>query len=78
MHKFFAGVVVVLLAGLAAPSYAAVLPQEPPMGKLRLGQRMLVDDGTCPKGQVLEVIGGDHRKVGGAQMIERRRRCIPR
>ena len=26
---------------------------------------MLVDDGTCPSGQIKEVIGGNHVKVGG-------------
>jgi hypothetical protein len=26
---------------------------------------VLVDDGTCPSGQIKEVIGGNHVKVGG-------------
>jgi Family of unknown function (DUF6719) len=67
-------------AGLAAQTATAatVLKQEPAMGKLREGQRVLVDDGSCPRGQILEVIGGNHVKVGGTKHIERQRRCIRR
>jgi hypothetical protein len=72
----------VLAAGLTFALTAAVsaqiLKREPPLGKLKLGQRVLVDDGTCPPGRIKEVIGGDHVKAGGKQQIERRRRCIPR
>jgi hypothetical protein len=57
---------------------ATVLKAEPPMGALKPGQRVLVDDGSCPRGQIRELIGGDHYKVGGRNAIERRRRCIPR
>jgi Family of unknown function (DUF6719) len=75
-------VAMILAAGLASAfagtATAAILKQEPPLGKLKYGQRVLVDDGTCPRGQIKEVIGGDHVKVGGKRRIERRRRCIPR
>jgi hypothetical protein len=57
---------------------AATLKKEPAMGALRQGQRALVDDGTCPKGQIKEVIGGNHSSVGGNAQIHRTRRCIPR
>ncbi|MCC6889992.1 MAG: hypothetical protein IT536_15785 [Hyphomicrobiales bacterium] len=60
------------------PADAEIIKREPAMGKLKLGQRVLVDDGRCPKGQIMEVIGGDHVRAGGTQQIERRRRCIPR
>ena len=74
---------IAVLAGFAAfatddAAAAAVLKAEPPMGALKPGQRVLVDDGSCPKGQILELIGGDHYKVGGRNAIERRRRCIRR
>jgi hypothetical protein len=65
-------------AAAVAPAAAEILKREPAMGKLKLGQRVLVDDGRCPKGQIMEVIGGDHVKAGGTQNIERTRRCIPR
>ena len=69
----------VLLAGaLTTASAAQVLKKEPPMGKLREGERVLVDDGKCPAGQIMEVTGGNHIKVGGKKQIERSRRCVPR
>jgi hypothetical protein len=63
---------------LTVTAQAETLKREPAMGKLKLGQRVLVDDGRCPAGQIMEVIGGDHVKAGGTQQIERKRRCIPR
>jgi hypothetical protein len=41
---------------------------------LRLGQRIKVDDGTCPAGQVKEVSGAKMTPAG----VERTRKCIPR
>jgi hypothetical protein len=63
---------------MAGPATAQVLKREPAMGKLQEGERVLVDDGTCPRGQIKEVVGGNHVKVGGTKYIERRRQCIPR
>ena len=57
---------------------AEVLKREPPMGALKEGQVVLVDDGTCPKGQIKRVVGGNHIKVGGSKLIERTRSCVPR
>jgi hypothetical protein len=73
-------VAVVLAVGLGAAtaSLGQTLRREPPMGKLREGERVLVDDGRCPSGQIMEVIGGNHVKVGGNKHIERTRRCIAR
>ena len=36
-----------------------VLSQEPAIGKLPLGASVLVDDGTCPTGQIKQVVGGN-------------------
>jgi hypothetical protein len=41
---------------------------------LRLGQRIQVDDGTCPQGQIKEVSGARM----GPNGVERARQCIPR
>ena len=70
----------VLLSSCAtfAAATAETLSREPPMGALKEGQRVLVDDGTCPHGQIKEVVGGNHVKAGGWKHIERRRRCIAR
>jgi hypothetical protein len=50
-----------------------VLSREPPSGALSPGTRVLVDDGTCPTGQIKEVIGGNDTRG-----TRRKRRCIPR
>jgi hypothetical protein len=39
-----------------------------------LGQRVLVDDGTCPAGQIKEVSGAQMTTSG----VLRIRKCIPR
>ena len=78
-HLFcFTFMLAMALGGVAQPAFAQILKAEPAMGKLREGQVVLVDDGTCPKGQIKEVTGGNHVKVGGTKQIERSRRCIPR
>ena len=48
------------------------------MGQLREGQVVLVDDGSCPAGQIKQVTGGNHVKAGGFKQIVRTRTCIPR
>jgi len=79
MRSFFLlAVCAVLAAALSASVNAEVLKREPKMGALKPGQRVLVDDGRCPAGQIAEVIGGDHIKVGGMGTTKRTRRCIPR
>jgi hypothetical protein len=41
---------------------------------LRLGQRVMVDDGSCPAGQIKEVSGSQMTATGVAAT----RKCIPR
>lgn len=62
----------------AVPLLAQGLKSEPPMGGLREGQRVLVDDGTCGRGKIKEVIGGNHVKSAGFKQVARIRRCISR
>ena len=63
-----------ILAMLTTPAFAQkVLKAEPPDGGLAMGKRVLVDNGSCPSGQVLQVIGGDKVK-----RIARQRQCVPR
>ncbi|WJR75254.1 DUF6719 family protein [Bradyrhizobium sp. NP1] len=50
------------------------VPNEQAIVDLRLGQRVQVDDGTCPQGQIKEVSGAKMGPTG----IERARRCVPR
>src|SRR5262249_56986669 len=58
----------------------------PRQDKLPAGQRVLVDDGSCPAGQIKEVVGGSNLKTvnvgcGGLATVSRggshrQRRCI--
>ncbi len=68
--------IAIMLAATPAP--AQVLQREPPMGALTDGQTVLVDDGRCPRGQVMQVVGGNHVKAGGFKQIVRTRSCVPR
>jgi hypothetical protein len=68
-----------LLGGFAwlapAPSaMAAQVSREQEIVDLRLGQRILVDDGSCPTGQIKEVLGAQMTTTG----VVRTRSCIPR
>ena len=67
-----------LLAALFAATAAHALGQqvgrEEEITDLRLGQRILVDDGTCPAGQIKEVSGAKMTPQG----IARARKCIAR
>jgi aspartyl protease family protein len=58
-------------AARAANISAETVTHEPPADALRTGQTVLVDDGSCPAGQIKQVIGGD-RTAGH----ERERKCI--
>jgi hypothetical protein len=63
-----------LLVTLTAPSLAQYVGREQDITGLRLGQRVLVDDGTCPAGEVKEVSGAKMTATG----VTPARKCIPR
>jgi len=50
-----------------------ILNAEPGIGQLPTGAKVLVDDGTCPVGQIKQVVGGN---VTTGQL--RLRSCVPR
>ena len=56
------------------PARAQYVGREQNIVNLRLGQRVLVDDGTCPAGQVKEVSGSKMTPTG----VIAARKCIPR
>lgn len=64
----------ILAAILIAPAKAQYIGREQDITDLRLGQRVMVDDGTCPAGQVKEVSGAKMTSAG----VERARQCVPR
>ena len=66
----------ILLATIAAPALAQTqhVGREQDIVGLRLGQRILVDDGTCPAGEVKEVSGARMTPSG----VTPARKCVPR
>jgi hypothetical protein len=72
MHRVLLGGL--LAAGFSAPSSAQYVGREQDITDLRLGQRVMVDDGTCPAGQVKEVSGARMSDTG----VVRTKKCVPR
>jgi hypothetical protein len=62
------------LAALATSAMAEQVSREQDITDLRLGQRILVDDGSCPAGQIKEVSGARMTAEG----ILRVQKCVPR
>jgi hypothetical protein len=62
------------LAALATSAIAQQVSREQDIVDLRLGQRVLVDDGSCPAGQIKEVSGARMTATG----ILRVQKCVPR
>jgi hypothetical protein len=56
------------------PARAQYVGREQDIVGLRLGQRVMVDDGTCPVGQVKEVSGAKMTPTG----VIAARKCVPR
>jgi len=63
-----------LAAGLTPSAQATTFSREQDVVDLKLGQRVKVDDGTCPPGQVKEVSGAKMTESG----VARARKCVPR
>jgi hypothetical protein len=64
------------LAAFALAQFAAAqqVGREQDIVNLRLGQRIRVDDGTCPAGQIKEISGSKMTPAG----VERTRKCVQR
>ncbi|MBW7963938.1 DUF6719 family protein [Bradyrhizobium sp. BR 10261] len=61
-------------SALASAGYATTVGREQDIVDLKLGQRVQVDDGTCPAGQVKEVRGSKMTDKGVARTAS----CVPR
>ena len=59
---------------VATAALAQQFSREQDIPDLRLGQRVLVDDGSCPAGQIKEVLGSQMTTSG----VLRTRKCIQR
>ena len=62
------------VAALATSAMAEQVSREQDIVDLRLGQRIIVDDGSCPPGEIKEISGARMTVTG----ILRVRKCIPR
>ena len=62
------------LFALVQAATAQQVGREQDIVNLRLGQRVKVDDGTCPAGQIKEVSGAKMIAAG----VVHTRKCIPR
>jgi hypothetical protein len=63
-----------VLCVLASPTMADQVSREQDIADLRLGQRIQVDDGSCPPGEIKEVSGAKMTAAG----ILRVQKCVPR
>jgi hypothetical protein len=62
------------LCAFAPAAMAEQVAREQDIVNLRLGQRILVDDGSCPAGHIKEVSGAQMTATGTVAV----RKCIPR
>jgi hypothetical protein len=63
-----------LTLSTAAGAQQAIVSREQDIADLRLGQKVMVDDGSCPAGQIKEVQGAQMTTSG----VVRTRKCVPR
>jgi hypothetical protein len=67
---------ILALVTVASPAFAVdQVSREEDIVGLRLGQRIWVDDGSCPTGQIKEVMGTTLASNGG---VARVKKCVPR
>ena len=78
LHHFVttAGLAVLVTTG----AQAQILKREPGTGQLRCGKVVRVDDNSCPKGKITQIVGGCNR-IGPTSAVAggaRQKSCVPR
>lgn len=73
MRNSFTLAALALLA-FAGTARAEIVSREQDIVNLRLGQKIMVDDGSCPAGQIKEVQGTQMTASG----VVSTRKCVPR
>lgn len=63
-----------VLSLVTTSALAQTFSREQDIPDLRLGQRVMVDDGSCPAGQIKEIQGSQMTAAG----VLRTRKCVPR
>lgn len=79
MKKVAYSILVSLFFVAQANAGQQILRHEPGGGKLHTGETVLVDDDSCPKGQIKEVKAGSDRSVKTGNKVaghKRTYRCI--
>ncbi len=73
---FRVALIAAMLAALAMADAASAeqVSREQDILDIRLGQRIMVDDGSCPTGQIKEIYGTTLTASG----VTRARKCVPR
>jgi hypothetical protein len=75
MRKAFA-LGILAIVTIASPAFAVdQVSREEDIVDLRLGQRVWVDDGSCPTGQIKEVTGATLAAGGSVARVVK---CVPR
>ena len=69
-----AAIVALVVAAIATPALADLVMRESEIVNLRLGQKVFVDDGVCPAGQI-KLVTGAKLAVGGVQATKQ---CVER
>jgi formylmethanofuran:tetrahydromethanopterin formyltransferase len=57
-----------------ASAQMQIFPREQDVPDVRLGQKVQVDDGSCPTGQIKEIVGTTLTAAG----VTRVSKCVPR
>ena len=68
------GAIAALAIATPALSQVQIFPREQDIPEVRLGQRVQVDDGSCPTGQIKEILGTTLTTTG----VTRVTKCVPR
>ena len=68
------GLLLLLSTSGAANAMSQQVGREQDIVNLRIGQRYMVDDGSCPPGQVKEVLGAKMTPTG----VLPSKKCVPR
>lgn len=63
-----------LASAVPAAAQLQIFPREQDVPEVRLGQRVQVDDGSCPTGQIKELLGTTLTTTG----VTRVSKCVPR
>lgn len=73
-YRGLISLIVGALIVVAPAAYASQVSRETDIVHLRLGERILVDDGSCPSGQIKEISGAKLTPAG----VVPARKCIAR